>query len=85
MPYIKQEQREQFEKSIQFLGTKIEDCGQLNYVFTRLANQYLKNKGTSYSVLNEIKGVFSCASEEFSRRKINPYEDKKIHENGDVD
>jgi len=32
-----------------------------------------------------VLGCVDSASKEFYRRRIAPYEDKKIHENGDVD
>jgi hypothetical protein len=34
--------------------------------------------------MNEIVGALECCKQEFIRRKLNPYEDKKIKENSDV-
>ena len=62
----------------------IETPGELNYAITKLVHTYLTSKGTSYGVLNEIVGVLECAKQEFYRRKVVPYEDVKIRENGDV-
>jgi hypothetical protein len=79
MPYIKQEQRKELAE-----GRMPRDPGELNYQITRMLLDYLKNKGESYGVFNEIMGVLTCASEEFYRRWVIPYEEKKIRENGDV-
>ena len=45
---------------------------------------YLKKRGKSYTVLNEIVGVLEQVKDEFQRRVVHPYEDKKRMENGDV-
>jgi hypothetical protein len=58
--------------------------GDLNYLMTCLTHAYIKRKGLNYASLNDVKGVFAAASDEFTRRVVNPYEDKKIEENGDV-
>ena len=79
MPYIKQEQRKELAQ-----GRPPKDPGELNYQITRMVLDYLKGKGESYAVFNEIMGVFTCASAEFYRRWVAPYEEKKIEENGDV-
>ncbi len=84
MPYIKQEERLKLDEKIESLNTNIETEGQLNYVITRLCIRYLQKNGTCYKVLNIIDGVLDCAKQEFYRRFIAPYEDKKIKENGDV-
>jgi hypothetical protein len=81
MPYITKADR----KKLTFRDDKFpETSGELNYLITQLANQYLKYKGLSYTTLNEIMGVFTCASVEFYRRVVVPYEDKKKENNGDV-
>lgn len=83
MPYIKQEDREKFTRML--LETpSIVGSGELNYLFTKIYQIYIMQKGLNYQTLNDIKGVFGCCSDEFTRRVVNPYEDKKIAENGDV-
>ncbi len=86
MPYIKKEDRKKFDYLIKELINQKPTEGELNYIFTMLALGVLKNLGENYSTLNTIDGVFGCAQKEFYRRKIVPYEDKKIAnpENGDV-
>lgn len=58
--------------------------GVLEYLFTRIAIQYLEAKGISHDHLNDVVGSFEGALAEFQRRVVAPYEDKKIVENGDV-
>lgn len=79
MPYIDKDTRLFVDG-----GTQPLNAGQLNYKITQLCNQYLKFYGASYTQLNEIVGVLECAKQEFYRRVVSPYEDKKIKEHGDV-
>jgi hypothetical protein len=55
--------------------------GRLNYVISRLLAQ-LYPKG--YFHYNRAMGVLASAMQEFYRRRVAPYEDVKISENGDV-
>jgi hypothetical protein len=78
MPYIKRERR----ADVGVEGGN--NCGELNYDITTTILQYLHTKGESYQTYNDIIGVLECAKLEMYRRKVVPYEDKKIAENGDV-
>ena len=82
MPYIPQDDRTQFDDSITDL--KPEKAGELNYIISRLCADYIARKGKNYANLNEVMGVFSCASAEFYRRLVAPYEDEKIESSGDI-
>jgi hypothetical protein len=84
MPYIKPEARNKFEAQIDHLIEEIENPGELNYVITRLARAFAQRDGTSYAKINETMGALECAKLELYRRIAEPYEDKKIKENGDV-
>lgn len=87
MPYIKQEERERFDFLLDDLSVAIErGCapGDLNYVITRIVHAYLDARGMHYTHLNDAIGVLECAKQELYRRIAAPYEDRKIHENGDV-
>jgi len=97
MPYITEERREQIERSfwcgedgeiesypIEDLGDRIENCGELNYVLTRIIHEFLNKKGKSYQTMNDIVGALDNAKDEFRRRVQHPYEDGKIEINGDV-
>lgn len=74
MPYIKQTDRE---------ATPL-NCGELNYMITKLCKRYLEIKGENYQNYNDIIGALEGAKLELYRRKIAAYEDLKIKENGDV-
>jgi len=80
MPYIKQMDREELERGIR----KADTAGELNYVFTLYALEYIQRKGLSYQHINDVLGALDGAKLEFYRRLAAPYEDKKIAENGDV-
>ena len=57
--------------------------GVLNYIITRLCHWWLGDS-PNYEKFNEVIGVLECAKQELYRRKVSPYEDEKINENGDV-
>ena len=59
-------------------------AGVLNYCISALLNEVLKTNGISYRNINELIGVLECAKLELYRRVASPYEDEKIHSNGDV-
>jgi len=77
MPYIKKEKRG-------YVLDKNSTAGDLNYLFTQLVLTYLGNKGECYQTYNDIVGALDGCKLELYRRKIAPYEDVKIQENGDV-
>ena len=75
MPYIN------FDRRILFAGVddlKPTTSGELNYLFTQIALNYLMSHDYNYDTMNAIQGAFKCASDEFSRRVIIPKEQKKI-------
>lgn len=97
MPYVTKENREKFiiktaevpiNKSInpmEYIGEVADCAGDLNYTITVILKKYLEQKGgDSYSTHNEIIGMLDCCKEEWRRRRLNPYEDSKIQQNGDV-
>ena len=80
MPYIPGEKR---------LNLCPQTAGGLNYCFTTLCIRYLCIRylhkfGEKYQTYNDIMGALEGCKLELYRRKIAPYEDKKIEENGDV-
>ena len=79
MPYDKEEARERLNN-----GSIPKKAGELNYSITRLIWSYILLKGESYQTYNDIIGALEGAKLELYRRRIAPYEDKKIDENGDV-
>ena len=94
MPYIKKQQREHFDSSIEHLsmlarnwGSKDSEPneGDLNYIITRLlALAYNMAEDPRYHKINAIVGILECIKLEFYRRSAAGYEDIKAVENGDV-
>ena len=94
MPYITKPERTRYDDLIK----KITECllekfpadngksfseGDLNYVISSIVWKLFDNK-PGYKTGNTLVGVLDCAKQEFYRRKLASYEDKKIIENGDV-
>lgn len=87
MPYTKKEDRTtRMLTAIGGLTEEINNKGDLNYVICQLTGLLiLKTGGMSYTnVSNWVDGVHG-AERELTRRLLNPYEDLKIKENGDVE
>jgi len=85
MPYIKMQDRKRLNSAIKILAklvNKNQRAGELNYIITNLL-LLTEGKG-KYADFNELIGVLESAKLEFYRRRIAPYEDKKIKTNGDV-
>ena len=83
MPYIPQRTRSIIlDATGKVDPAAIETVGELNFAITHLVNAFCK--GDSYIAFNEIIGVLESAKLEFYRRRVAPYEDQKIAENGDV-
>jgi len=84
MPYIEKRDRPQFNEPIGELARWITSKGDLNYVISELVGRLILKTGMSYTnSSNWIDGVHG-AERELTRRLLNPYEDVKIEENGDV-
>ena len=79
MPYVTRDARARLDA-----GGAPENAGELNYLITRLADEYLVRKGLRYTNVNEVVGALECAKLELYRRIAAPYEDAKIAETGDV-
>lgn len=79
MPYISKE-----AKYFLTVGDHPIIAGELNYLFTKLAIEYINTNGKTYRVLNDVIGALEACKMEFYRKVVVPYEDKKILENGDV-
>jgi hypothetical protein len=81
MPYIRQEKRKVLDEKIRAISDEVSTDGELNYVITKLL---LGMDGDSYEDFQNLIGTLECAKQEFYRRKIVPYEEKKRKENGEV-
>jgi len=87
MPYIKQEARTaNMVNAINLLVNEINSKGDLNYVICQLtANLIFKNGGMGYTNISNWIDAVHGAERELTRRLLNPYEEEKILENGDVE
>ena len=88
MPYIKQGNRKALEEKYgaQMLDYIPTNPGELNFVLTLIIRDYLRGRGvlSSYQDYNDVIGALEACKLELYRRKIVPYEEGKIDENGDV-
>ena len=84
MPYIKDEEKVTFEETIHKLSTFITNKGHLNYAICELVGILIVQTGVSYTNMSEKIDTVHDAENELRRRLLNPYEDLKIKENGDV-
>lgn len=79
MPYIQKKQKEALAA-----GASITGPGELNYLLTLTIKRYWVNSSKNYQAINDVVGAVEGARQEFIRRIVNPYEDEKIKQNGDV-
>ena len=88
MPYIPKVDRIRMGFIIGEAQTTIDSGGisngDLNYLFSRLAEMYIKYHGLSYNTGSDVIKAFECAKLEFYRRILAPYEDTKLTQNGDI-
>jgi hypothetical protein len=77
MPYITHEAKNE----VAFVGPKT--AGELNYLLTKTVLEYLGKK-PNYQLFNDALGALEGCKLELYRRKVAPYEDIKIEQNGDV-
>lgn len=91
MPYIKKLDRRKFDVSINVIVNELSNydkntlpsVGEINYIISTLIWTLYK-KNPSYTLGNNLIGALECVKQEFYRRQLTPYEDKKIDENGDI-
>jgi hypothetical protein len=90
MPYIIPADRKQFDPAIEELVDALTNHGfsklkpgDLNYAVSKIVWGAF-DKNPSYTFGNELVGVLECIKQEFYRRKLAPYEEAKIKENGDL-
>lgn len=87
MPYIPQNQRENYDDLINGLVNRLEQrefhLGHLNYIISSLVRRVIDDED-GYEWLSSIGGVLSDVRDEFYRTVMVPYEQAKIEENGDI-
>lgn len=84
MPYIKADLRDDFDFCVKQIAERVNTSGELNYAITRICDKFVMMNGESYTNYNAVLGVLEAVKQELYRRKLVPYEDKKMRENGDV-
>ena len=84
MPYIKAEDRPKILNKLKSLSMEIDSSGELNYTISKLIDLLMQKWGEKYENYNAVMGVLTNVQFELYRRKVAPYEDKKIAENGDI-
>lgn len=84
MPYIPKERQQQLPTRFFELLPDEPTAGDMNYLFTRIAHEYIERRGLRYAHLNDVLGALDGASKEFYRRVAAQYENKAIGKNGDV-
>ena len=85
MPYITKINRNVFKKGLEILSGLVVTPGELNYLFTMLANDYInQKKSKSYQYINDAIGALECTKQELYRRVAVPYEELRRGASGDV-
>lgn len=85
MPYLKQDRKDALDAYlVDAKRVMYNTSGDLNYVITQILISFVEDQGRSYKALNDAVGALECAKLEFVRRVVNPYENSKIEDNGDV-
>lgn len=98
MPYISQDRRLFLETELRELRLKMQRlnasdsgvdkpglvAGDLNYIAFFLAKGYLEAKGLSYNNISDAIKALTGSAHEVERRILDPYEDKAIENNGDI-
>lgn len=85
MPYILPEDRPQYAEAIAALAERIHVKGDFNYVMCELLGQLILKGKIGYTQVSEWIDTMCDAEAEARRILLNPYEDKKIIENGMVE
>jgi len=87
MPYIKQEFRDDLDEVVSQLEDALLEVpteqidGRMNYFITKALTRVY---GDRYFEHNRAIGLLECVQQEYYARRVRPYEDEKIKENGDV-
>jgi hypothetical protein len=88
MPYIDQVSRRLFDPYIKQIKERVSATlqqrpGEMNYIISQLIRQ-VYGEHLKYHEYNEILGFLSGVDKELYRRRVAPYEDKKLLENSDL-
>jgi len=79
MPYITKKAREEL------YDRDPENAGELQYLIAMMMSDYISDKDQyDYQTLNDVMGALAGAQQEFYRKIVAPYEEKKELLNGSV-
>ncbi|MFV0421781.1 DUF6899 family protein [Oleidesulfovibrio sp.] len=84
MPYIPQDRRDVFDSFLLECSKHVQTEGELNYCIYKLATLLIDNTGESYANLSMCSSAMEHAKLEWYRKRVAPYEDKKIIEHGEI-
>lgn len=84
MPYIEDKDKREMSPAIADLVMWIHSKGDLNYAICELVGRLISENALSYTKMSEWIDAVHDAEAELRRRLLDPYEDIKIFENGDV-
>ena len=94
MPYIKEDRKKTLlvskenvktlEETLEQIGRAMFEKGELTYCVYKLGLEYLNNHKKNYQNISDCIAAMNDSAEEFRRRILNPYEDEKIKQNGDI-
>ena len=83
MPYIKEKERI-YDEILDDIQYSIVTKGDLNYFICELVARRILQGKISYTTISNWIDTVHDAEAELRRRLLDPYEDLKIQENGDV-
>jgi len=84
MPYIKRERRSLFDSHLEACASQILNEGDFNYCIYKMASLLIEGIGGNYQNLSMCSSAMEHAKLEWYRKRVAPYEEKKIAENGDI-
>jgi hypothetical protein len=84
MPYIPPDRRTAFDPTLEALAEAIASEGELNYCIYKLSCLLVDRLGASYDSLSLCSSAMEHAKLEWYRRRVVPYEEEKIRQNGDI-
>ena len=85
MPYIPQRNRARIRECAESLADAVKMEGEANYAVTVLMHALTRKWGCSYTMMARLMGMLECVKQEYYRRVMQPYEDKKMLDNGDIE
>ena len=79
MPYLTEKRKQYLDE-----GGPMQTKGDLTYIAFVAALTYLRDMGSNHDNISDTITALERAAHEVERRVLDPYEDKKILENGDI-